>query len=137
MGQASSAESQRLSKISKVKGSKGRVNMLNLSRSIPEECDEKLLSQPSNNKARGDEALTELLKSMQKQLNSLEGQIKVMKLDIRQVDRAFQMMVEDTGQISVRTVSLTVACAHCFICGGEGDIARRCPQKGNGQGLRN
>ena len=83
MGQASSAESQRLSKISKVKGSKGRVNMLNLSRSIPEECDEKLLSEPSNNKARGDEALTELLKSMQKQLNSLEGQIKVMKLDIR------------------------------------------------------
>ena len=108
VGQTSSAESQRLSKISKVKGSKGRVNMLNLSRSIPEECDEKLLSEPSNNKARGDEALTELFKSMQKQLNSLEGQIKVMKLDIRQVGRAFQMMVQDTGQISVSTVSLTV-----------------------------
>ena len=43
-------------------------------------------------------------------------------------------MVKDLGQISVRTVWL---CVHCFICGGEGHIARRCPQKENSQGLRN
>ena len=73
VGQASSAYSVRLSKISKVKGSKGRVNMLNLTRSVPEECEEKLLSEPSGNKAGRDEALTELLRSMQKQLNSLQG----------------------------------------------------------------
>ena len=70
-----SADSQRLSKISKVKGSKGRTNMLNLSRSVPEECDEKLLSEPSSTKTGGNEALTELLKSMRKQLNSLQGQV--------------------------------------------------------------
>ena len=80
VGQTSRADSQRLSKISKVKGSNGRVNMLNLSRSVPKECDEKLLSKPSTNKAGGDEALTELLKSMQKQLNSIQGQVKDMKL---------------------------------------------------------
>ena len=77
--QESSAESQRLSKISKVKESKGRVNMLNLNRSVPEECDEKLLSEPGNDKAGVDEPLTtEFLKSVQKQL---QGQVKDMKLD--------------------------------------------------------
>ena len=49
VGQASLADSQRLMKISKVKESKGRVNMLNLTRS--EECDEKLFSRSSINKA--------------------------------------------------------------------------------------
>ena len=81
VGQASSADFQRLSKISKVKGSKGRVNRFNLSRSAPEECDEKLLSEPGSNKAGGYEALTELLKSMQKRLNSLQCQVKDMKFD--------------------------------------------------------
>ena len=77
--QESSAESQWLSKISKVKESKGRVNMLNLNRSVPEECDEKLLTEPGNDKAGVDEPLTtEFLKSMQKQL---QGQVKDMKLD--------------------------------------------------------
>ena len=81
VGQASSAGSQRWHKISKVKWSKGRVNMLNLSRSIPDEYDEKLLSEPTSNKTGGDEALTELLKSMQKQLSNLQGQVKGMMLD--------------------------------------------------------
>ena len=45
-----------------MKGSKRRVNMLNLGRSVPEECDEKLLSEPSINKAGGDKALTSYLK---------------------------------------------------------------------------
>ena len=71
----SSADSQRLSKISKVEETKGRVKMLNLSRSVPEEYDQKLLSEPSSNKTGGNEALTELLKSMRKQLNSLQGQV--------------------------------------------------------------
>ena len=62
VGQASSADFQRLSKISKVKGSKGRVNMLNIQRSVPEECDEKLWSEASSYKAGRDEALSELLK---------------------------------------------------------------------------
>ena len=50
---------------------KGKVNVLNLSRSVSDECDEKLLIEPSSNKVEVDEALTELFKSMQKQLNSL------------------------------------------------------------------
>ena len=62
-----------------MKESKGRVNMLNLNRSVPEECDEKLLSEPGNDKAGVDEPLTtEFLKSVQKQL---QGQVKDMKLD--------------------------------------------------------
>lgn len=69
--QASSADSQRLSKILKVNKNKGKVNVLNLSRSVSDECDEKLLIEPSSNKVEVDEALTELFKSMQKQLNSL------------------------------------------------------------------
>ena len=48
------------------------------------------------------------------------------------------MMLEDLGQISLRTVWLTIVRNHCFICGGgKGHIARRCPQSGNSQGLRN
>ena len=38
VSQTSSASSQRLNKISKLKGSKGRVNMLNLSKSVPQGC---------------------------------------------------------------------------------------------------
>ena len=38
VSQTSSANSQRLNKISKLKGSKGRVNMLNLSKSVPQGC---------------------------------------------------------------------------------------------------
>ena len=42
-----------MSKISTMKESKGRVNMFNLSRSVPEECDKNLLSEPSSNTAGG------------------------------------------------------------------------------------
>ena len=55
--------------------------MLSLSRLVSEECDEKLLSESSSNKVGGDYALTELLKRIQKQLNSMQGQVKDMKLD--------------------------------------------------------
>ena len=137
VGQASSADPQRLNKISKVKGSKGRVNMLNLSRSVPEECDEKLMGEPSSDKAGGDEAFTELLKSMQKQLNSLQGQVKDMKLD----KTSRQSFPNDTSKFRSNKcqdcLANNCACVHCFICGHEGHIARKCPQKGNGQGLRN
>ena len=68
-------------KISKVKGSKGRVNMLNLSMSVSEEYNEKLFSESSGKKAGVNEAPTELHESVQKQLNSLQGQVKGMKLD--------------------------------------------------------
>lgn len=47
--------------------------MLNLSRSVSEEFDETLLTKPSRNRARRDEELIGLLKSVQKQLNSLPG----------------------------------------------------------------
>lgn len=47
--------------------------MLNLSRSVSEEFDETLLTKLSRNRARRDEELIGLLKSVQKQLNSLPG----------------------------------------------------------------
>ena len=47
--------------------------MLNLSRLVREERDEKLLCEPSSSKAEGDEALPELLKSMQKQQSPRPG----------------------------------------------------------------
>ena len=112
--------------------------MLNLSWSVPEECDEKLLSEPSSNKAGGDEALTKLLKSMQKQLNSLPGQVKDMELDNKTSRQSFLNNGRRFRSNKFQDcLANNCACVHCFICGGEGHIARRCLQKGNGQGLRN
>ena len=90
------------------------------------------------NKAGGDEALTDLVKSMQKQLNSLQGQVKNMKL----VNKTGRQSFPNEGRrfrsnTCQDCLDNNCACIHCFICGGEGHITRRCPQKGNGQGLRN
>ena len=110
-----------------------------MSRSVPEECDENLLSEPSSNKAGEDKALTGLLKTIQKQLNSLQGQGKDMKLDNKTSRQSFP---SDGRRFRSNKCQDCLAnnctCVHCFICGSGGHIARRCPQeKGNGQGLRN
>ena len=47
------------------------------------------------------------------------------------------MMVEDSGQISVRTVWLTIVHVFIVLYVGVRNIARRYPQKGNGQRQRN
>ena len=47
------------------------------------------MNQVVPNKAEGDEALVELVKSMQKQLNSLQGQVKDMKLDNKTSRQSF------------------------------------------------
>ena len=79
-----------MSKISIAKGSiKGGVTLLNLSRSVSEECHEKLLTEPSSNKAWGYDSLTDLLKSMQKKLNNLQDHVKEMKLDIKANRQSF------------------------------------------------
>ena len=129
VGQSSLADFQQLSKISKVKGSTGRVNMLYLSRPVPEECDEKLLSEPSSNKAGG----YELLNSMQKQLNSLQVQVKTIKLDNKTSRQSFSSDGRRFRSNNCQDcLANNYACVHCFICGSEGHISRRCPQKGNG-----
>ena len=126
--QSSSTEFKRLSKISKAKGSiKNRVNMLNLTRSVSEVCDEKLLTKPSSNKAGGDEALTELLKSIQKQLNNLQGQVKEMKLDNK---TSRQNFLSDGRRFRSNKcqdcLANNFACVHCFLlCRGEEVIAHR------------
>ena len=90
--------------------------MLNPSRSVPEECDEKLLSEPSSNKVGGDKALTELLKSMQKQLNSLQDQVKDIKLDNKTSRQSFP---NDGRRVRSNKcqdcLANNCACVHCFI----------------------
>ena len=115
-----------------VKGNKGRVTMLTLSGSVPEKYDEKLLSEPSINKAGGDEALTKLLKSMQKQLNSLQGQVKDMKLHNKAGRESFPNNGRRFRSSKCQDcLAINCACVHCFICGYEEHIARRYPHKGN------
>ena len=53
-------------KILKLKKSKGRVNMSILGGSVPEDCDENLLSKLSSSKVGKYGEFTELLKIMQK-----------------------------------------------------------------------
>ena len=77
------------------------------------------MSEPSNNQAGGKEALIELLKSMQKELNSLQGQVKDMKLD----KTSRQSFPNDGRRFRSNKCKDCLAhnfpCVHCFICGGE------------------
>lgn len=107
--------------------------MLNLSRLVREECDEKSLCEPSSSKAEGDEALSELLKNMQKQLNNLQDQVKDIKFD----DKISKQSLPTDGRRFRSNkfqdcLTNYCACVHCFIYGCGGHIAR-CLQAGNGQ----
>ena len=107
--------------------------MLNLSRLVREECDEKLLCEPSSSKAEGDEALPESLKSMQKQLTNLQDQVKDIKFDDK---TSKQSLLTDGRRFRSNKfqdcLTNNCACVHCFICGCGGHIAR-CLQEENGQ----
>ena len=86
------------------------------------------MSEPNNNKAEGDEALNELLKSMQKELNNLQGQVNDIKLYNKTRRQSF---LKDGKRFRSNKCQDCLAnnCAyvHCFIFGGEGHISRRCP----------
>ena len=77
------------------------------------------MSESSNNQAGGEEALIELLKSMQKELNSLQGQVKDMNLD----KTSRQSFPNDGRRFSSNNCQDCLAhnCpgVYCFICGGE------------------
>ena len=107
---------------------------MNLSRSVLKKYDERLLSEPSNNKAGGYKALTELLNSMQKQLNSLRSHVKDIMLDNNKSRQSFPNYGRKFKPNKCQDcLANNRACVTCFIC--EGHIVRRCQQKGKGQGL--
>ena len=96
------------------------------------------MSEPNNNKAEGDEALNELLKSMQKELNNLQGQVNDIKLYNKTRRQSF---LNDGKRFRSNKcqdcLASNCACVLCFIFGGEGHISGRCPWKENGKGLWN
>ena len=92
------------------------------------------MSGTSSNKAGGYEALTELLNSMQKQLNSLHSHVKDIKLDNNKSRQSFPNYGRRFKPNKCQDrLANNRACVICFICGGH--IVRRCQQKGKEQGL--
>ena len=100
---------------------------MNLNRSVLKKYDERLLSEPSNKKAGGYKALTELLNSMQKQLNTLHSHVKDIMLDNNKSRQSFPNYGRKFKPNKCQDcLANNCACITCFICE---------EQKGKGQGL--
>ena len=76
------------------------------------------MSETSSNKAGGYEALTELLNSMQKQLNSLHSHVKDNKLDNNKSRQSFPNYGRRFKPNKCQNrLANNRACVICFICG--------------------
>ena len=137
VGQASSSDLQRSNKLHKSKvSSKGRVNMINIGSTVHEEYDEKVNEiEDSKIKKEKDTEIVRLMRGMQEQLDKLQNELTDLKAtkeksETRKAEKPKMYKCKNCIDHN------KTWCDHCFVCGDDSHIARRCPTKGNEQGLR-